>query len=258
METQEFVRSRTERCLSGKGVSESQDNVAYRQQLVERFTEIQAEVSCEHSPGEGYLLADAILNLSVRGPVVECGCFQGGMTAKLSIVCADTARELYICDSFDGLPEPVHEGGRYRHFDSRADVIERFGKIRHFKRGEYRANLQEVAENVRRLGCLQVCRFVPGLFADTLPLLKVDPALVTIDVDLIESARDCLRSLWPRLKGSRFFTHEAFIETYMNGLLEPAWWTANLSQGVPEVIGIATGINPVASCTAVLIKGDRK
>jgi O-methyltransferase len=53
-------------------------------------------------------LASAVLQVprSTPGSVVECGCYVGGSTANLSLVCAATGRKLIIFDSFQGLPEP--------------------------------------------------------------------------------------------------------------------------------------------------------
>src|SRR5690606_5508207 len=44
---------------------------------------------------------------NVKGAVVECGCFLGGSTACLSIICAAVGRELIVYDSFEGLPPPT-------------------------------------------------------------------------------------------------------------------------------------------------------
>ncbi|MEZ5137612.1 MAG: hypothetical protein R2711_02175 [Acidimicrobiales bacterium] len=47
-----------------------------------------------------------------KGVVVECGCFQGGATANLSILCDLVDRELIVYDSFEGLP-PAEDSDRY-------------------------------------------------------------------------------------------------------------------------------------------------
>ena len=48
----------------------------------------------------------------VEGVVVECGCFRGGSTANLSLICEVVDRRLIAYDSFEGLPEPS-EGDIY-------------------------------------------------------------------------------------------------------------------------------------------------
>lgn len=252
MDGQRFVLSRTLRPVEFP--RHLADDARFRGELIERFAEIHERVVCEHQPGEAYLLADAVLNLKVRGSVVECGCFQGGMTAKLSLACAATRRTLYVCDSFSGLPKPELFGGEYRHDPDRSDVLEKFGATRLFQQGEYAASLNTVQANIEAFGCIDVCRFVPGCFSDTLPNLDINPALVSIDVDLIESGRECLKWLWPRLSGRRFFTHEAFNRTYMDGLLDSDFWQVTFGEPVPEVAGDGTGLNRFANCTAVLLK----
>lgn len=239
---------------SGHSVVDVIDDAMLRASLVEQFAKIHAQVECAHSPGEAYVLADAVLRLRADGVIVECGCFRGGMTAKLSHACRITGRTLVVCDSFRGLPTPTFHGGVYNHFESRPDVVGKFGPRAHFVEGQYSGSRAEVGNNVRTLGCIDVCRFVEGWFHETLPSVEDAPALVTIDVDLIESARTCLRWLWPRLTGAQFFTHEAFIRSYMDGILDSEWWQAELGEDTPEVIGVGTGINPHACCTAVLMK----
>jgi len=96
------------------------------------------------------------------------------------------------------------------------------------------------------------CTFVPGWFSETLRGYTGSAALVLMDVDLIESARDCLRHLWPRLTGPSFFTHEAIHETYMEGILDAQWWQETLGCGPPETDGVATGLHPAADCLAAL------
>src|SRR5688572_27691600 len=48
----------------------------------------------------------------VEGAVVECGCWLGGSTVNLSIICDLVGRDLIVYDSFEGLP-PAEEGDKY-------------------------------------------------------------------------------------------------------------------------------------------------
>src|SRR5699024_10735523 len=41
---------------------------------------------------------------SVPGAVVECGCWQGGSTTNLSLICDIVGRQLIVYDTFEGLP----------------------------------------------------------------------------------------------------------------------------------------------------------
>jgi hypothetical protein len=49
---------------------------------------------------------------TVDGVVVECGCYLGGSTANLSLVCDIVRRELVVYDSFEGL-SPAQSGDKY-------------------------------------------------------------------------------------------------------------------------------------------------
>ena len=57
------------------------------------------------------LLVEEILRVpkSLKGDVVECGCFDGSTTVTLSIACGLTNRRLFVCDSFEGIPLPKDE-----------------------------------------------------------------------------------------------------------------------------------------------------
>lgn len=249
MTAEEFVQSATNRMLLSR--KHRSDSKAFREWLVDRYEEIHAAVRCEHARGEAYVLAKAILELAVDGPVIECGCYQGGMTCKLSIVCKFVGRELYVCDSFQGLPAP---DTNYRHYDQRKDVVDAFGLDCRFEEGQYCGTRDVVERHVAEHGELDVCTFVEGFFDQTLHTIEVEPALVMLDVDLVSSARDCLRWWWPRLMGPAVFTHEAFVETYMRGLLDEEWWWSEFGCRPPIVEGDVTGLGKTASCLARLSK----
>ena len=199
------------------------------------------------------LLGETILNLDVLGPIVECGCFKGGSTAKLSLLAEHTGRKLYVCDSFCGLPQPdTNEETTFISANSGVPNVQ-------FAAGEYSGSLQEVQNNVRQFGCIDVCEFVPGFFADSLPNLNIQPAWVYIDVDLISSAQDCLRHLWPRLlPGGYWFTHEASFPKYIEGMLDPVFWNECLSQAPPVIFGAGSGLSINAASVAYCRKPLQK
>lgn len=137
-----------------------EDTIEYRASLLEHFRTIHEQIRCEHSPAEAWIVADAILQLPTSGPVIECGVFQGGLTAKLSRVCRDTGRELYVCDTFAGLPATPSVEIDYEFFPERDDVFQKYGPTVRFLPGEYCGQLSQVVEHLRQFGALQVCRFV--------------------------------------------------------------------------------------------------
>lgn len=214
------------------------DTEALRRDLVRRFSLIQRNLDCAHQESEALILADAILNLKGEGPLVELGCFKGGSTAKLSLVARAAHRLLYVCDSFAGLQEPqaydrVHYGC--------------LGRVKNYAAGDYAGSLEEVRANVAAWGAIEACRFVKGYFNETLPNLDIQPIFIFMDVDLIESARDCIRFLWPRLvPGGKFYTHEANARTFLSGILDPAWWHHHMGSCPPLLYGAGYGFGPHA------------
>ena len=126
----------------------------------------------------------------VPGAVVECGCAHGFSTACLSAACAALGRQLIVADSFEGLPD-VHNEEEF------------------FRKGDYASAEDEVMHHVRLCGAPQVVRTVKGWYKDSLLGWNTPIAVLWMDVDLFESARDCLQHLLPCLSAQgAIFTHE--------------------------------------------------
>lgn len=218
-----------------------------RAELLAQFKLIYRSILCLHFPFHFALVAKFLLDLKVPGPIVECGAFKGGSSSQLSLLARATKRKLYVCDSFQGLPAPAKSEAKVKIFnDSRTHT---------YQEGDYAATLDEIKANISRYGAIEVCEFVPGFFNRSLPKLNVRPAAIVLDVDLISSARDCLKPLWPRLrKGGYVFTHEAESETYMQGLLDKAWWRTHLKECPPLIFGAGSSLSPVAEGLALFRK----
>jgi len=229
----------------GKTVEEKK----FRKDLLKSFARIQKNVTCGHSPFQLVLMSEYILDLGISGPVVECGCYKGGSTAKLSLLAKHTRRKLYVFDSFQGLPEPKDEKEAYVKQDGKS------GQKYRFQAGQYKGTLDEVKNNIARYGCPEVCEFIPGFFSESLTAFSEEPAFVFIDVDLVSSARDCIKVLWPSLKaGGYFFTHEAMYPSYITGILDRIWWRENLGQCPPVIFGAGSGLSPIADTIAYMRK----
>jgi hypothetical protein len=215
--------------------------------ILDRFAKIHRQVPCAHSPLQFAIIAERLLGLGVPGPMVQCGAFKGGSTAKLSVLAKLAGRKLYVCDSFEGLPSNEDSRQRYVSFGDAPDYV--------FGAGEYAGSLDEVKRNVARAGELDSCEFVKGWFADTLPALDIRPAFVFTDVDYVSSARDCLRFLWPRMvEGGVWFTHEAMFLTYVEGIMDPQFWADELGQPPPLMIGAGSGLSAAAPSIAYFEK----
>lgn len=156
------------------------------------------------SPERVMALCQSIAYLEARGiagAIVECGVWKGGsmMAAALALrSLGSTRRQLYLFDTFDGMPPPGPED-RDLHGRHAAEWLcedSSFGeKVRAC------CGLAEVREAMRRTGYLpEKIVFTPGRVEDTLPALAPERiALLRLDTDWYESTAHELDSLWPRL-----------------------------------------------------------
>lgn len=168
----------------------------------------------------------------VQGDVVECGCWKGGATVNLSLACAIVGRTLKVYDSFEGLPPPT-EG----------DHIAQRSFRNGFVPGIYGGALEEVTENVRRLGAVDVCSFHKGWFKDSLAHHEGAIAMAFWDVDYYASLHDCLLGLWPYLnEGAYLFLDEYRNVAYCSVFFSEKYWDKYFSTVPPGLIGIGTGV----------------
>ncbi len=106
----------------------------------------------------------------IQGKVLECGVFKGGSTCCLSHICDYLGLELIAADSFEGLPTD----------DS------------YYGKGDFKGSLQEVQNNMERLGKPEVVTYVKGWFNESLRNFNQDLMLIWLDVDLTQSVNDVL------------------------------------------------------------------
>ena len=209
---------------------EVQISLSVRIQLIRRFLSIAAHIPCEHLQSEMLTFVRALLNLSanVKGCVVECGCYKGGGTAKLSIAAKLVGRELAVFDSFEGIPENREFHGNNI-----------WGGPVAFRDGAYCGSFEEVATNVEKHGEIGSCRFVKGLFQDTLPALRNPVAVAYLDVDLAASTKTCLQYLWPLLSvGGVLFSHDGHLPLVLDVLRDKHFWREQFGSSVPKIHGL--------------------
>ncbi|HEX7672504.1 MAG TPA: TylF/MycF/NovP-related O-methyltransferase, partial [Polyangiaceae bacterium] len=138
-------------------------------------------------------------------------------------------RELKVYDSFEGLPPPTTH-----------DIWpEGLG----FFEGVYKGALEEVTDNVRRLGVPEVCEFRKGWFKDTLPHHKEPVALAVVDVDYHSSLYDCVTMLWSHLSDSAYFFIDEYVFTdYCALFFSEKFWRTHFQCDPPGLFGSGTGV----------------
>jgi Macrocin-O-methyltransferase (TylF) len=122
------------------------------------------------------------------GDLVECGCARGGSAAlmALSLRQLGDGRNLWLFDTFEGLPAPTPDDPDY-------EIADLFT-------GSCLGPVDEVSEFFQEQGVAHGVEFVKGLFQDTIPRSPIEQiALLHIDGDWYESVKVCLDGLYDRV-----------------------------------------------------------
>lgn len=183
------------------------------------------------------IMAGKVLQIpkDLPGDLVECGCFKGGSAVNISRLAAWTGRRLHLFDSFEGLPAP--QAGDEEHL-----VLSEL-QFHTYEAGGYAGSIDEVRENLRKYGVLDVCEFHKGYFNETLPGFDAQLVFAYVDADLTSSVRDCLKYLWPLLAdGSYLFTDEAHHTEIAGLFYDPGWWAKEVHSTPPGLVGGGNGL----------------
>lgn len=171
----------------------------------ERFLEV-SDLICQVPASAITLLraVDYVIRAGIEGDFVECGVFKGAspiLMARTLMEHGITDRNIYLYDTFEGMPKPTewdvdYSGARsmdvwlktkWDHVDGSSDVY---------------CSIEDVKQNLTRVPYPQD-RFImtKGKVEDTIP--KVAPqkiALLRLDTDYYESTKHELEHLFPRLQ----------------------------------------------------------
>ncbi len=145
-----------------------------------------------------YTLSQNIEKNNIAGAFVECGTWKGGCSAIMAYVAQknNSKREVWLFDSFEGMPEATHEDGE---------------EARTLARNNYGGKLQPVGTNIASISDVEEIFFKKlhlsrenvqikkGWFQNTIPQMKkrVGPiAILRLDGDWYESTTVCLQNLY--------------------------------------------------------------
>jgi O-methyltransferase len=133
-----------------------------------------------------------------------------------------------VFDSFQGIPENDEPHDKNI-----------FGRPESFKAGSYWGTLDEVKRNVARFGRIDVCRFVPGWFEETLPGFHEPIAAMYLDVDLAASTRTCLKYLYPLLAaGGTLYSQDGHLPLVIEALSDADFWVNEVGCKPPRIEGL--------------------
>ncbi len=148
-------------------------------------------------------MADAVRYVTsngVPGAIVECGVWRGGMmmlAAEVLIQCGDTKRDLFLFDTFEGMPPPSSEDLDYAQVTAQT-------RLEETSKGHgvwCEASLEDVQKNFEQVAYpTERVRFVKGMVEDTLQESAPSQiALLRLDTDWYESTKHELETLFPLL-----------------------------------------------------------
>jgi O-methyltransferase len=145
----------------------------------------------------------------VPGDFLEAGVCHGGASIflrALQVAYGEDERQTWVADSFAGVPPPTHAVDLEHELDLSEERVPWMA-----------AGIDAVRDNFDTYDLLSDrVRFLPGLFADTLPHAPVDRlAILRIDGDLYASTRDALGALYDRVSNGGY----VIVDDY--GCLEP-------------------------------------
>lgn len=191
-----------------------------RLMLLRRFLRVDWNVLHGHLASEMVHITRALAERPARpGEVlVEAGCWQGGSSAKFSILAALLGYRLRIYDSFQGVEElPPEE--RAQEWDYA---------------GQYASPESRLHENLAAYGEASLCSSHAGWFSETLAKEPVhEPVrMAYIDCDLAKGTFQALAGVMPSLsEDGVVFTQDYHIAPVRKLLRDPATWR---QLGTPE------------------------
>ena len=145
---------------------------------------------------------DYIVRAGIDGAVVECGVWRGGsmMAAALTLIgLEETERDLYLFDTYGGMPEPGAEdvASPYDGYSPR----KRWRRQARLGREWAGAPVDEVRRRLERTGYPpEHLHLIAGMVEDTLPAQAPERiALLRLDTDWYASTKHELEQLYPRV-----------------------------------------------------------
>jgi O-methyltransferase len=192
-----------------------------------------------------YALIQAVRYVSasaIAGAIVECGVWKGGSMvaiARTLLQLQDVRRDLYLFDTFEGMPEPTVEDVDYSGKQASEVLLKDIG----FKCAD--APLERVKEVLYGTGYpRERIHFVRGKVEETVPASAPDSiSLLRLDTDWYTSTKHELIHLFPRLsqagviiiddyghwRGSRQACDEYFSENRIPILLNRIDYTGRIA-----------------------------
>lgn len=127
---------------------------------------------------------------NIKGCVVECGVWRGGMSAGIASLLPD--RHFFLFDSFEGLPEA-------KTIDGETAIAWQQNTESPGYYDNCAAEIGYASKAMLTTGVVN--HLIKGWFKDTLPIAAFDQdiSILRLDADWYESTMDCLTYLFPKV-----------------------------------------------------------
>jgi O-methyltransferase len=140
---------------------------------------------------------EAVVRERIAGDLIETGVWRGGACMLMRAVLralGDPTRQVWVADSFAGLPKPDAE----KYPADAGDTLHSFKELA--------VSLEQVRDNFLRYDLLdEQVMFLKGFFADTLPGAPISQlSVLRLDGDMYESTMDAITALYPKLSVGGF------------------------------------------------------
>lgn len=150
----------------------------------------------------------------ISGDFMECGVWRGGgsIFARAVISTSSVKRDVWLADSFEGLPKPRKSAlSKDDAFWSGMSYL--------------RVSLEDVRTNIEAFGLLDSSvHFCKGFFVDSLPTCRPERiAVLRMDGDMYESTLDQLYNLFPRVSVGGFIIVDDWTIEYCKRAITDFW-----------------------------------
>lgn len=155
-----------------------------------------------------------VLSKNIPGDFIETGAWRGGATIFMRAILKVynvTDRNVWVADSFEGLPKPTER-------THKQDVVDKLWAVQQLK-----VSLKDVQNNFVKYDLLDnQVKFLKGWFKDTLPNAPIQKlAILRLDGDMYESTIDALNALYPKLsKGGYVIIDDYCLPACRKALVE--------------------------------------
>jgi O-methyltransferase len=132
-----------------------------------------------------YELSKKIDEEKLEGAIVECGVYKGGSAAVMVIAQRKPlTRDIWLFDSFEGLPPPSNNDGAFER--------------ENYYKGWCEGHVEDVEDIWKKLELpREQLHIVKGWFQDTFPTVSIPKiALLHVDADWYESVNDSLQKFY--------------------------------------------------------------